>query len=151
MTPDSVCYDFIKKWEGLNLSAYQDSAGIWTIGYGSILYQNNIPVKKGDNITMDMAESLIEWEVNLKSIAVNHLITSGVNQNQFDSLVSFAYNAGIGALQSSTLLKLVNANPSDPNITNAFMMWDKTHVDGALVVVQGLAKRRQGEAALYFS
>ena len=68
MTPDSVCYDFIKKWEGLNLSAYQDSAGIWTIGYGSILYQNNIPVKQGDNITMDMAESLIEWEVNLKSI-----------------------------------------------------------------------------------
>ena len=151
MTPDSVCYDFIKKWEGLNLSAYQDSAGIWTIGYGSILYQNNIPVKKGDHITMDMAESLLEWEVNLKSIAVNHAIHSAVNQNQFDALVSFAYNAGIGALQSSTLLRLVNANPSDPKITDAFMMWDKTHVDGVLVVVQGLAKRRQAEAALYFS
>lgn len=151
MTPDSTCYGFIKKWEGLNLNAYQDSAGIWTIGYGSILYQNNIPVKKGDNITMDTAESLLEWEVNLKAIAVNHAIQATINQNQFDALVSFAYNAGIQALLSSTLLKRVNANPADASITDAFMMWDKAHVDGNVVVIKGLADRRNEEAGLYFS
>ena len=151
MKPDTTCYDFIKKWEGFNLSAYRDSAGIWTIGYGSILYTNNIPVKQGDHITADQAEALLEWQVNLKALAVDHLITSTLNQNQYDALVSFAYNAGIGALQSSTLLKLVNANPANPAIRDAFMMWDKTHVDGNLVVVPGLANRRKGEADLYFS
>ena len=151
MTPDSACYGFIKKWEGLNLNAYQDSAGIWTIGYGSILYQNNIPVKQGDNITMDTAESLLEWEVNLKAIAVNHAIQASINQNQFNALVSFAYNAGIGALLSSTLLKRVNANPADASIRDAFMMWDKAHVDGTAVVISGLARRRGEEADLYFS
>ena len=151
MFPDTNCFGFIKQWEGLNLNAYQDSAGIWTIGYGAIVYQNNIPVKKGDNITQDMAESLLEWEVNLKSISVNHLVTSTVNQNQFNALISFAFNVGTYALLSSTLLKRVNANAADATIRDAFLMWDKAHIDGSLVVVAGLLNRRTQEANLYFS
>ena len=151
MSPDNNCYGFIKQWEGLNLTAYQDSGGIWTIGYGAIVYQNNIPVKKGDNITQDMAESLLEWEVNLKSISVNHLVTASLNQNQFNALISFAFNIGTYGLWSSTLLKRVNANSADPAIRDAFLMWDKAHIDGTLVVVTGLLNRRTQEANLYFS
>ena len=151
MAPNKQCFDFIKMWEGLNLNAYQDSAGIWTIGYGSILYQNNIPVKQGDLISLQQAEVLLEWEVSQKAISAVHAITATISQNQFDSLVSFSYNAGIAALQSSTLLKRVNSNAADPTIRDAFMMWDKAHVDGNLVVVQGLFNRRKAEADLYFT
>ena len=152
MSPDQKCYDFIKSWEGFKTNAYQDSAGIWTIGYGSIMYQDNSPVKHGDVVTQQKAEALIEWEVNMKSKTVN-VATANVNltQNQYNALVSFAYNAGSGALLSSTLLKQVKANPSDPGIKTSFLMWDKAHVNGALVEVPGLKNRRTSEANLYFS
>jgi lysozyme len=152
MVPDSKCFDFIKSREGLKLTAYQDSAGIWTIGYGTILYENNTPVKKGDVITQQKADQLIEREITFKSNKVNAAIgTVAINQNQFDALVSFAYNVGTGALMSSTLLKRVKANPADTKIRDAFMVWNKAHVNGKLVAVQGLTNRRKAEADLYFS
>ena len=152
MTSDQTCFDFIKRREGLNLNAYQDSAGIWTIGYGSILYSDGSPVKQGDCITQVVADQLIEEEINAKAAKVNAGFPPAVlNQNQFDALVSFAYNVGTGALLNSTLLKLVKANPSDPKIRDAFMMWDKVHKNGQLEEVQGLKNRRSAEADLYFS
>lgn len=152
MVPDSKCFDFIKSREGLKLTAYQDSAGIWTIGYGTILYENNTPVKKGDVITQQKADQLIEREITFKSNKVNAAIgTVAINQNQFDALVSFAYNVGTGALMGSTLLKKVKANPADPTIRDSFMVWNKAHVNGKLVAVQGLTNRRRAEADLYFS
>ncbi|RYE00934.1 MAG: lysozyme [Sphingobacteriales bacterium] len=144
--------DFIKSHEGFKLTAYQDSAGIWTIGYGSILYEDRSKVKPGDNITPDRAETLLAMEVEEKSESVKRMIQNPqLNQNQFDALVSFAYNVGTEALRSSTLLKRVNANPSDPSIREAFLMWNKAHVDGKLVEIDGLTKRRDEEADLYFS
>src|SRR5689334_10414697 len=99
MTPSIKCFDFIKSKEGLRLKAYQDSAGVWTIGYGTIIYEDLKPVKKGDVITKERAESLIEREIVSKSAKVNAATVSvSLNQNQFDALVSFTYNAGTGAL-----------------------------------------------------
>jgi lysozyme len=66
-------------------------------------------------------------------------------------LVSFTYNEGIGALLSSTLLRRVKADLNDLTIRDAFMMWDKARVDGQLVVVEGLKRRRAEEADLYFT
>jgi len=152
MTPSVNCFDFIKSKEGLKLKAYQDSAGIWIIGYGTIIYEDHSPVKKGDVITQQRAEQLIEKEIISKSAKVNAAVTStAINQNQFDALVSFSYNVGAGALLSSTLLKRVKTNPVDPKIRYAFMMWNKAHVNGKLVAVQGLTNRRKAEADLYFS
>jgi lysozyme len=74
-----------------------------------------------------------------------------ISQQQFDALVSFAYNVGINGLLQSTLLKRVKADPKDPSIRDAFMMWDKIHVDGQLKESDGLKKRRSEEADLYFS
>ncbi|HEX5149925.1 MAG TPA: N-acetylmuramoyl-L-alanine amidase [Parafilimonas sp.] len=151
LAPDQTCFDFIKKWEGLRLRAYQDSAGIWTIGYGTISYEDGTPVRQDDVITKERAELLLQKEVKEKSIGVNAAVsTIEINQNQYDALVSFAYNVGIGGLKGSTLLKRVKANPSDPAIRDAFMLWDKARVDGQLVVVPGLVNRRKEEADLYF-
>lgn len=152
MIPDKACFDFIKSREGLRLAAYQDSAGIWTIGYGTILYKDNLPVRKGDTITLNQAEQLIEDEITSKSKKVNAAIIPAVlNQHQFNALVSFAYNAGIGALLSSTLLKRVKANAADPLIRDSFLVWNKAHVNGKLVAVKGLSLRRAAEADMYFS
>lgn len=150
--PDQKCLEFIQQHEGLKLEAYQDSAGIWTIGYGSILYEDRSHVKAGDKITIDKAFHLLSKEVEEKSEAVRKVVKPGtLTQNQFDALVSFAYNVGTEALKTSTLLKRVNANPSDPTIREAFLMWNKVHRDGKLVAVEGLTKRREEEADLYFS
>lgn len=152
MAPDQNCYDFIKSWEGFKTNAYTDSAGIWTIGYGSILYQDGSHVRSGDVITQAKAEELIEWEVNMKCKVVDAATANVLlNQNQYNALVSFAYNAGEGALLSSTLLRQVKANPADSNIRASFLMWDKAHVDGKLVEVAGLKNRRTSEGNLYFS
>jgi lysozyme len=152
LAPDDTCFDFIKQHEGLRLQAYQDAAGIWTIGYGTIMYEDNTPVKKGDAITADRAEQLLQNEVVKKSTAVTAaLADTTVNQNQYDALVSFAFNVGTGALLTSTLLSRVKKNPADPTIRDAFLMWDRARVDGVLVEVDGLKKRREEEADLYFS
>lgn len=152
MTPDKVCFDFIKSREGLQLKAYKDSAGIWTIGYGSIHYEDGSAVKRGDVITQQLADKLLEDEIVLKSLKVDAAVRPAkLTQNQFNALVSFAYNVGSGALLSSTLLKKVKANKSDPTIKDSFLVWNKAHVDGKLVAVAGLTNRRKAEAELYFT
>jgi lysozyme len=152
LMPDKTCFDFIKQREGFRSQAYQDSAGVWTIGYGTIMYEDNTPVKKGDVIALEKAEQLLQNQVLKKSTTVTVATSdTAVNQNQYDALVSFTYNVGSGALLTSTLLKRVKANPADPAIRDAFLMWDKARVDGVLTEIPGLKKRREDEADLYFS
>jgi lysozyme len=79
--------------------------------------------------------------------SVDSFTRDDITQNQFDALVSFAYNVGTGALKKSTLLKKVNANPNDKFIESQFLIWNK--VNG--VPVKGLTLRRQEESKLYFS
>ena len=78
--------------------------------------------------------------------AVSRMVTSKLNDNQFGALVSFAYNIGTGALGRSTLLRMVNANPNDPAIRAEFLKWNRA---GGRVL-NGLTRRREAEANLYF-
>ncbi len=152
MKTSSGGIEFIKQREGCFLQAYQDSVGIWTIGYGTIVYENHIPVRKGDSIRQEVADQLLLWQIGLKEEAVNHaLIGTEVNQKQFDALVSFAYNVGIHSFLSSSLLSELKLNPNDPVIRSEFLRWDKGYVNNKLVVVQGLLNRRTAEAEMYFS
>ena len=152
MRPDKNFFDFVIAHEGCKLKAYQDSAGVWTIGIGTIQYENGSHVQPGDSITQDRADELLAEEVAKKCHGLDAAIAGvALNQNQYNALVSFAYNVGIGGLLGSTLLKKVKVNPSDPTIRDSFMVWDKAHVNGQLVEVQGLKNRRQAEADLYFS
>lgn len=146
MKPSQNCINLIKKFEGCRLKAYKCPAGLWTIGYGTIRYQDGKPVKEGEEISLYRAETLLTYEVEnfAKQINLN------VNQNQFDSLVSFCYNLGIGAFNKSTLKKKIIANPGDLSIRDEFMKWNKARVKGVLTELKGLTNRRKAEADLYF-
>jgi len=146
LKPSQNCINLIKRFEGCKLKAYKCPASIYTIGYGTIRYPDGKPVKEGEEISLYRAESLLTYDVNkfASQIKVN------VNQNQFDALVSFCYNLGIGAFNSSTLKKKVIANPGDLSIRDEFMKWNKARVKGVLTELKGLTNRRKAEADLYF-
>ena len=139
--------DLIKSFEGCRLKSYQDSVGIWTIGYGCIVYPTGVKVKEGEKCTQEEAEFYLKYEISLKSGPVSSMVTQPLTQSQFDALVSFAYNCGVGALRKSTLLKKININPNDPSIELEFMKWTKAGGKE----LNGLKKRRQAESDLYFS
>ncbi len=140
--------DLIKSFESLELQAYVCPAGVLTIGYGNTFYEDGTKVKKGDKITVERAKELFENVLYKKFIPeVDKLVSSEVNDNQFSALVSFAYNVGIGNFGGSTLLKLVNVNPDNPNIAFQFSRWNKSGGK----ILPGLTRRRKAESDLYFS
>lgn len=148
MKPSQKCIDLVKAFEGLHLKAYPDPVGIWTIGYGTIMYPSGKRVKKGDRCTILEAEEYLQYELTTKALAIqHHFFKVPINQNQFDAIVSFTYNLGVGALNKSTLLKKVKLNPSDQTIRNEFMRW----VNAGGKKLNGLVRRRKAEADLYFS
>jgi lysozyme len=139
----------IKLYEGLRLNAYKCAAGVDTIGFGSTYYPDGSKVKLGDKLKDEAeAEELLKITLLQFEKKVNALLNkTKVNQNQFDALVSFAFNLGAGALAKSTLLKKVKSNPNDISIKDEFMKW----VKAGGKTLKGLVKRRQEEANLYFS
>ena len=147
MKPSQKCIDLIKQFEGFFPDAYLCPASVPTIGFGTIKYQNGNKVHLGEKITMQQAEDELMYE--LKKICM--VFKPNLNQNQFDALVSFAYNLGTGALLNSTLYKKVKANPNDVSIRDEFMKWNKARVNGKLKELKGLTRRRKAEADLYFS
>jgi GH24 family phage-related lysozyme (muramidase) len=135
--------DLIKSFEGLSLKAYKPVAGekYWTIGYGHY----GADVRQGQVITKEQAEALLKKDLQKYVDGVNSVLKVPINQNQFDALVSFAYNCGVGALQKSTLLKKLNAGDY-VGASKEFGKW--VHGAGG-VVLKGLVTRRQKEAKLF--
>lgn len=125
--------------EGCKLQAYQDIAGVWTIGYG-----HTKGVSDGDVCTQEEAESYLLSDVQACATAVNNNATIPLSQNEFDALVDFSFNLGIGALEHSTLWKYLNAG----DITNAALQFPKWDFAGGKVV-KGLFERRTKEAQLF--
>lgn len=138
--------EFLTLMEGLELKAYKDSVGIWTIGIGSTRYEDGRPVLRGDIITEDRAFELFKNTIIQYEVAVNKLVTSNINQNQYHALLSFTYNLGVRAFKNSTLLKKVNKNPNDPDIEKEFLKW----INANSKPLRGLLIRRQAEIKLYF-
>ncbi len=147
MTPSKNCIDLIKKFEGFRSEAYQDSVGIWTVGYGSTMWPDGKKVQPGQRMTIQEAEAVMTWELERKGkVILSGLPTTIINQNQYDALLSFAYNLGVGALLKSTLFKKLKVNPNDPSIRTEFMRW----VNAGGKPLKGLITRRKAEADLYF-
>ncbi|MCC6288763.1 MAG: lysozyme [Chitinophagaceae bacterium] len=137
---------FIGKEEGCILKPYLDSVGVPTIGFGNTYYENGVRVKLSDPpISKDRALSLFLNILSLYEKTVWSNTRDDINQNQFDALVSLTYNIGVNAFKKSTVLKLVNKNPADIKITDAFKMWKNA---GGKPI---LLNRRIREAKLYFS
>lgn len=140
--------ELIKQFEGLKLKPYLCPASIATIGYGNTYYPNGQKVKLTDPaITQEKAEELLKFLLVSYEKAVDSFCRDDISQGNFDALTSFAYNLGTNALQKSTLIKKVNANPKDVTIADEFLKWNKAN--GRVLV--GLTKRRQAESNLYFS
>lgn len=140
--------DLIKKFEGFSAKPYLCPAGVPTIGYGATYYTNGTKVTMNDEpISEEWAEQLLSNMVHTYEKGVISLVIPHISQNQFDALVSFAYNVGVTNFRKSTLLRLINKNPNNPEIANQFMKW----VRGGGKVINGLIKRRQIESKLYFT
>jgi lysozyme len=138
--------DLIKGFEGYHRSlpdgrciAYKCPAGVWTLGWGA-----TVGIKPGMIWTRDEAEAALRRELATFEAGVVRLVTVPLNQNEYDALVSFAYNCGLGALQKSTILRKLNANDRI-GAADAFGMWTK----GGGRVLPGLVRRRKAEAALF--
>lgn len=132
--------DFIKSFEGLRLKSYQDSIGVWTIGWG-----HTKGVKRGQVITRADAERFIRDDLApIERHLTADLGEDGVLQCQFDALCSFCFNLGIGAYMHSTLRKYVKAG-RDADADREFGRW----VRAGGRVLPGLVRRRRAEAELY--
>lgn len=138
----------IKEFEGYSAVAYQDSANIWTIGYGNTFYKDGTKVKQGDVISRSEAEDLFKHVVEDFASKVDEVVIPLLNECQFGALVSIAYNIGIKAFKKSKLLAKVNANPADSSIQKEFEKWVNA---GQQRNIRGLINRRKKEAELYFS
>lgn len=140
--------DLLKRFEGVRLKPYKCSAGIATISIGCTYYPDGTKVRMTDpEISQAQATEIFLNVLKHYESSVDSFTRDDITQNQFDALVSFAYNVGTGALKKSTLLKKVNADPNDKFIESQFLIWNK--VKG--VEVKGLTNRRQAESKLYFS
>jgi len=137
----------IKKFEGLKLKAYLCPAGLPTIGYGNTRYEDGSTVKLGEQISIDRADKLLMHTVSQFEKQVKEMVRKDITENQLGALTSFAFNVGIGNFQLSTLRKLHIYNPNNPAIRGEFMKWNKANGQ----VLNGLTRRRQAEADLYFT
>lgn len=136
----------IKRFEGLRLQAYQDSVGVWTIGYGWTQPVAGRKVGAGMAINAATAERLLACGVAQFEQGVERRVTVPITQGQFDALVSFAYNLGLRALENSTLLRRLNAGDRQ-GAADQFGRW----VNAGGVRLDGLVARRAAERALFLS
>lgn len=126
----------IKKWEALRLEAYLPTKDdVWTIGWG-----HTAGVYQGMKITEAQAQKFFEDDVAWATDAVNKLVKVELSQNQFDALVSFVFNIGLGAFSKSTMLRKLNAGDYE-GAASEFPRWNKQ----AGKVLKGLVNRRQEE------
>ena len=137
--------ELIKEFEGFSANAYLCPAKIPTIGYGNTFYSDGRKVKLGEQISKTDALELLELVAN-KDFAdkIFPFIEVKVTQNQFDAMVSLAYNIGVGNFLKSTLLKKVNAGDF-VGASEEFLRWNKAGGKELL----GLTKRRKREFDLF--
>lgn len=136
--------ELIAGFEGFRSRPYRDAAGVWTIGYGSTkgVGPDSPP------ITPEQAMKRVRWEVNeVYGLAVNQLQVP-LTQNRFDAIVSFVYNEGPGAIDANTGVGLALRARDFEKAARELLRWDKAVVNGRLVRLTGLARRRKAEAAL---
>lgn len=130
---------FIGSFEGLRLVAYRDPVGIWTIGYG-----HTQGVRAGQRISKRKAERLLRKDAGLAASYVRTYVRVPLKQHQFDMLVSFAYNVGVGAFRSSTLLRYLNV-ANYRGAADQLLEWTKA----GGTELPGLVRRRRAERRVF--
>lgn len=136
----------ITNFEGLALVAYQCPAKVWTIGSGTTVYPSGQSVQQGDTCSKEQALTYKTYDLMRFSKLVNQTVNVPLTQNQFDALVSLAYNIGANAFRQSTLLKKLNIADYD-GAAEQFLVWNKSKGK----VLKGLVNRRTQERALFLT
>ena len=140
MRASSTLIAAIKRFEGVSLTAYQDSNGVWTIGYG-----HTKDVKRGDKITQYQAEQFLREDLQ-QFEAVANRVKRISTQGKFDAVLDFIYNCGPKNFESSTLKKYIEIGKATWEIQEEFLKWCNTRKNGQLVKLGGLVSRRIWEA-----
>ena len=139
--------ELIKGFEGFMSHPYLDVAMVPTIGYGTTHYNHRAVSLSDAAISEKTATYLLRTQVDeVYGRAVNHYVQVPLTQNQFDALVSFTYNLGVGAFRNSTLLRDINSGKIHEAYTE-FHKW--THANGK--IVKGLVVRRRKESELFLA
>lgn len=150
--------EMIKHDEGVKTRPYQCPALLWTVGVGHVIDPNhakvpfaqrkNLPIPEGwdRTLTMDEVNAILKQDLARFESGVMRLCPKGKSQGQFDALVSFSFNVGLGNLQNSTLRMKHNREDYE-GAAEEFLKWNKAGGK----VLKGLDKRRKGERALYLS
>ncbi len=133
--------ELIKKFEGKRQVAYQDEAGVWTIGYG-----HTKDVYKGQLIIESRADKMLAEDLKVYEGIVNEQVKVPLNQNQFDALVSWTFNLGEKNLKKSTMLKKLNEGDFD-SVPTEMKRWNIV----AGKVSKGLINRREAEVSLFLA
>lgn len=159
--------ELIKSFEGLpdgdpatvNLDAYLDPLGIWTIGWGHAVVYEGRQLKGAQNkavarrlypggISVAQAEALLRADLLDRSPGLLQLVKVPLADAQFGALMSFVFNCGLANFAASTLLRLLNAR-NDAAAADQFLVWNKGRKDGVLVELPGLSRRRRAERAMF--
>lgn len=137
----------IRRFEGLRLQAYEDSAGVWTVGYGST--RGVVP---GMVITRQQAEDRLIQDIRDAERTIERALSVPVNDNQYSSLVSWTFNVGVGAMQRSTLMRKINRGDLQ-GAAEQFLrwVWATDAATGKKVKQPGLIRRREAERALFLT
>jgi len=138
-----MIYNFIKEVEGCKLTAYQDSVGVWTIGYG---HTKN--VKRGDVITQQQANVFLDQDLKPCYECLFKNVKVFINEHQKTALLSFIFNVGVGAFEKSTLLKKLNNKEYD-EVPKELMRWIYATVNNKKMIVEGLKNRRAKEVKMW--
>jgi lysozyme len=128
--------ELTKRFESCRLNAYQDTGGVWTIGWG----HTGPEVIKGFVITQARADEYLLSDIQIAVVAVNSNIKIQLTQNEFDALVDFVYNVGVQAFKKSTLLSLINQG----RLYDASKEFDRWVFDNGKKI-RGLVNRRNDE------
>ena len=148
----------IGRHEAFRGNMYNDIANHATIGYGHLVHHGPIngtePQEFINGISQERGLELLEQDAQFAVNAVRRYIDVPLTQGQFDALTSFTFNLGPGALQRSTLRRVINAGTGDPSmyqstITDSFMRYNRARIDGELQPVRGLSRRRADEARMF--
>jgi lysozyme len=142
---------FITEHEGEVLYVYLDPIGLPTVGVGHLVEpeeRSQYPV--GRKITKAHSQELLSRDLRKFEAGVRAAVRWPVNQNQFDALVSLAFNIGLANFKKSSVVRHLNV-PDKEKAANAFLAWNKARKDGKLVVLPGLVRRRKEERALFLS
>ena len=140
--------NLIKEFESLELEAYKDPVGVWTIGYG----HTGPDVKPGMEVSEAQAIDFLREDLAEAQTSVDNLVAIELTDNEFSALVSLVFNIGHGAFETSTCRERLNGNkPDKVGAAEALTWFNKGTIDGNKVVLPGLVRRRLAEQKLFLA